>query len=242
MVSDQIVPLKTSTEQDPIHHISVSDYPSVFSGNQFIINTDRFILNTKSDKILFHSGNGFHVSTLSNLTFDVQKDRIEFIGRDKLSEVVNDERKNINGMKSTWVAKDMNVDVYGSINELSYGSINLVSSDKISLQSPGIFIGTDADTDHPMVFGDVLVELLNTLINVYIKNSSQFGHVASSPVVLNENVITELTEIQKKLNMILSRSNFVGGPPIDFKTGNINQSRKNKPNTKIPISRIPIHK
>src|ERR1019366_2264410 len=66
MVEDQTIPLLYSTKDNSdIHTTSIMDFPSSLDGNQIIINTDRFVVNTKIDEIMLFSSNGIH-NTMSN--------------------------------------------------------------------------------------------------------------------------------------------------------------------------------
>jgi hypothetical protein len=74
MVTDQIVPLEYATAKSKIHGASVEDFPNRLTGNQIIINTDRFVLNTKKDKIMGHSLMGIHWTTNKDFTIDADRD------------------------------------------------------------------------------------------------------------------------------------------------------------------------
>jgi hypothetical protein len=71
--SDQVVPLKFATESNRAHKASVKDFPSRLTGNQIVINSNRIVLNAKTDKILGNSAAGIHFTTNADFTVDAGK-------------------------------------------------------------------------------------------------------------------------------------------------------------------------
>ena len=226
MVSDQIVPLKPSTTSDNLIHIrSVSDYPSVFSGNQLIFNSDRIILNSKFDKILVHAGNGYHVTTLKDSTLDVQRDYVSIVGRDKAFEILRDYEENVGSNKTVWAGSD--ITTYSRTNTKFYTdhTFDIHAGSKISLISSRVFIGSAVDQSEHLVLGDTLVSILNDLIDALTVPAIHVQTMAG-PGFLDGGVRVKLEEVRSKLHEVLSKSNFV--------------AKENETPTKVK-DRKPIH-
>ena len=76
MVTDQRVNLSPATKNNStIHHKSVRT-PPPYTGNQIFVNTDRIVLNSKTDRIFMYSAAGNHVITLKDATLDAERDYI----------------------------------------------------------------------------------------------------------------------------------------------------------------------
>lgn len=160
MVTDQIVPLSYATEKSGIHKVSVADFPNRLIGNQIIINTDRFVINTKTNKILGHSALGIHWTTLQNFSVDADRDHITWTNRDRADRVVRDWRETVGRNKNETALSNM-VRIAGGSQQFSAG-------ESISLVSPKIHIGSSNSTSEPLVLGATLRAFLDQLINILV--------------------------------------------------------------------------
>lgn len=209
MVSDQNVPLKVSTiDNSLIHGRSIPDYPRIFNGNQFIVNTGRLILNSKTDKILIHSAKGFHVTTLLDSTMDVERDNVGIIGRDKAFEILRDSQENVARNKKEWIGVGKSLTVKGDSNSFIGRDLNINVGRKASIISSRVYVGSDHDSSEPMVLGMALVKILQDIINAHI-NAATYVITPSGPGTLDPTIVTKLQKTLSELNTILSRSNFV---------------------------------
>lgn len=142
MVTDQIVPIKLSTLPSKIHTISIHDFPKKFDGNCAFLNSDRVVINTKTDKFLLHSANGVHVTTLKNITLDADVDHI------------------------SWTSNNRNDRVVGNYTE-TIGKIKSVSAmTHINFLSSKIYIGSSQNEDEPLVLGATLQKALQELVEI----------------------------------------------------------------------------
>lgn len=90
MVSDQLVDLIPSTQENSVHYKSIINPPKSFDGNQVVINTDQFLVNTKNSSIFGFSGDGIHWETNADYTVDVGNDYRSFISEDKVITIGGD--------------------------------------------------------------------------------------------------------------------------------------------------------
>jgi len=82
LVSDQIVPLQFATEKNSVHTKSIVNFPSRLDGRQIVINTDRFVINTRANQIMGFSGKGIHWTANEDYTVDSGRDVLKFVIRD----------------------------------------------------------------------------------------------------------------------------------------------------------------
>lgn len=226
MTSNQIIPLNTSTKNAlSIHGKSVPDYPSTYEGNQIVINTSQFIVNTKDRKILFHSAAGIHNTTLNDITFDLGRNMVGFVTGDSKFEILGNEKQNVARQKNIYVGLDYETRVRGNTFVITGRETNIQSGTKVSLISPRIYIGSDVDSSEHMVLGDTLAQLLAEFIDAHL-NGAPHVQTATGPGYLDAKVITALKTVRGKLSRILSNSNFV--------------SRQNE-TPEQPGDRIPVH-
>jgi hypothetical protein len=87
MVSDQAVQLSLSTEKSGVHKASIDDFPARLTGNQIIMNTDRFVVNSKKDKIMGFSYLGIHWTTNRDFTVDADRDYTSKITRNSTLKI-----------------------------------------------------------------------------------------------------------------------------------------------------------
>jgi hypothetical protein len=89
MVTDQQVPLAYATAGNEIHAASAPAFPKKLEGNQIVINTDRFVINTKTKEIIGSSFAGIHWMTLKDNSIDAGQDYLSKIGRNKIIKIGN---------------------------------------------------------------------------------------------------------------------------------------------------------
>lgn len=204
MVSDQVVKLKYSTESSGIHRASIADFPTQLDGNQIVVNTDRFVINTKTDKILGHSALGIHWTTLKDYTVDADQDHRTWTNRNKSDRVVNDSTLTVGRDHTTSTLRDV----------IHIGKRDAVMSGgrRISMLAPKIHIGSPSDTAQPLVLGNELIDCLNALISAILAGPI----VAStgspgSPSPLNPSILVQLNDVRSQFltsKKIVSDDNF----------------------------------
>lgn len=212
LVSDQIISLQPATAQSRIHAASIRNYPTIFDGSQLVLNSDRIILNSKFDKVLCFGAAGVHIESAEDVSISSEKDYISLIKRNKYFEIVGSSRENVGGGKKLWVKGKFLIDVDGGYTLHSKADLDILSSSKISLQAPAIFLGSNNNTTHPSVLGDVLILILKELIAIHMDNAGMHGISAcGSPVTLNKNITDRLQQLASTLSSTLSTSVFIGG-------------------------------
>jgi len=157
MVTDQIVPLKYSTEGSGIHRVSVVDFPTQLDGNQIVINTDRFVVNTKTDKIIGTANAGIHWTTLKDFTVDADRNHITWTNQNRADRVVQNWRETIGGTKDISAKQNM-IQVAGTNHFISAGTM-------LSLQGSKIYVGSTGNAREPLVLGATLRDFLSQLID-----------------------------------------------------------------------------
>ena len=213
MVTDQVIPLLPLTKTlTAMHHRSVRQPPSGYSGNQVVINSDRIVINSKGESIFMYSGNSIHTTTVRDTTADMGGDYISYIGGTKAIEIVADEAQNVGRDSILWYGQDAVKQI--ARNYLVYvgREAHLHSKDKISLVSRKVFVGSINDIREPMVLGKSLVLALVRLIDAHLAPPSGFvsTSIISGPSTLDTTVRDTLNTLRRELEeMILSKDNFV---------------------------------
>lgn len=164
LTTDQIVPIKLSSSDSRIHKISVSDYPKRFDGAGLYLNSDLIVINSRRRAIV-DTSEGIHLTTLSNITLDADKDHISWTNRDRNDRVVRDYRET--------VGRDINRSANGNIIQIANSS-QTFSAKNISFVGEKIYIGTITSSNEPLVLGSTLRQALEQLIQILI----------SEPIVL----------------------------------------------------------
>jgi hypothetical protein len=181
MVSDQIVPLGFATQGNKAHKASISDFPTRLDGNQIVINTDRFVINTKTDRIMGFSLLGVHWTTNQDYTVDA--------GRDHLSTVV----RSVN-----WkIGKDVITKAGGNVQTTVSGYSESTSTERHSLISKKVYVGTKNSEAEPMVCGALLAKFLMAFIDAHLDNASKHVLTPTGFGVLNAPVISALTSLKQ---------------------------------------------
>lgn len=82
LVTDQTVPLTFATQDNVVHMKSmVEKYPAGLQGNQIIVNSNRIVLNAKTDTIMGSSNSGIHWMTNRDFTVDTNRDYLSWVTR-----------------------------------------------------------------------------------------------------------------------------------------------------------------
>ena len=218
MVTDQIVPLTAATvSNQAVHHRSVRNAPSKYSGNQILINSGRVVINSKAEKIFMYSGAGTHLTTLGDTTFDMAGDNRSYVGRTKATEIVADEVQNVGRDSVLWYGRDYARQVSRNYSVYVGQEVHINSRNRMSLVSKKIFVGSVGDTREPMVLGKSLVAALMRFIDAHLDN--QATHV-TSPIVgysmLSAPVVTALQTLRDELEeLILSKDNYVSKQNVE---------------------------
>lgn len=175
LVSSQLVPLTYATATSAVHAKSVKDFPRKLEGNQIVINTDRFVVNTKKDKILGHSLLGIHWTTNNDFTVDADRDYISTITRNTQLTIGQD-----------WLA------TVGGNYEVSAGQ-------RYSMIAPKIYVGVKQDDSQPLVCGELIAEFLGKFLDAFIAAAPSLVLVTSppgSPSALNPSILAKLQQLK----------------------------------------------
>lgn len=215
LVSDQMVPLDLSTKDSAVHKASVPDFPKRLTGNQLIINTGQFVVNTKTEKILGNSFNGIHWTTNKDFTVDADQDYVSTLTRDEkvtvgqnqLYEVGKDATETIGENQSVTVGKNMTFKVGGFFES--------TVSERISLIAPKVYLGTKQSESEPVVLGATLAQFLSDFLDAHISNASKHVITPVGPGVLSPSIVAKLTALKAKVSggasaQINSKVTFTG--------------------------------
>ena len=214
MVTDQVIPLQYSTKSSGIHRVSVADFPTQLDGNQIVINTDRFVVNTKMGKIMGHSMGGIHWTTLQDYTVDADRDHRTWTNRDKADRVQQDSTLIVGRNHTTSALNDV---IY-----IGKRDVVLSGNRRVSILGSKVHIGSVSNTAQPLVLGNELKTFLSDLINAiesFADTWSSTTPTSTSPgsATLPAPLIAKLPLIKAKFaplkskltsNQILSADNF----------------------------------
>jgi len=197
MVSDQIVPIRLSTVDSNIHGVSIEDFPRVFSGNQLIINSDRIIINSKTDKFLLHTARGIHLTTLDDVTIDSDRNHTTWTTADRSDRVGGTWRSTINGDNNSSAGRDF-IAVAGRNHFVHAQNV-------LNLNAGVITLGGASDTSESMVLGMTLRDFLQQLITILVQD----------PIVLvtNRPGSPSTQNPQRKAALTRLASQFLSGGP-----------------------------
>jgi len=189
MVTDQFVGLKYSTLDKPWHTKSIDDFPKKLEGNQIVINTDRFVVNTKTDKIMGHSHLGVHWTTNRDYTTDIGRDKRSWVNRDEFSDVQRD--------LFTYVGRNHRQRVFNN-STVNIGNVYELSAvTRISLTAPQVFLGMQSDRSQPVPLGQLLAAFLTRFIDAHLLNAAQHVITPMGPGALTAPVVQALTQLKQ---------------------------------------------
>lgn len=153
MVSDQEIPFIPATK-DSVYLRSVQGAPQVFGGASITINSNRVILNAKESNILLFSNEGIHVSSFGDATIDSDSSI-------KLTATLDLECKTSRNI-------DFIADEDFTVKAAS--DVSVLSTEKMSLVSKKIFLGSIDNDEEPIVGGTTLAKFLARLILALVGN------------------------------------------------------------------------
>lgn len=210
MVTDQIIPLEYSTKDSKVHAKSIPDFPTKLDKNQIVINTDRLVFNTKTNKMLFHSSNGFHVTSLKNITFDTETDYVSWIGGNRKINIEQNELRNVGQNRNIWVGQNSTTRAGQNVNIVAGNNVTLFGN-SVSIVGGKTYLGSKNNSSQPVVLGETLRLLLIEFINAHLANSGTHVITAMGPGALNPSITSVLSKLLAELQgkTILSRDNFV---------------------------------
>lgn len=183
MASDQTVPLAYSTIDSEVHGASVEDFPKKLDGNQLIINTDRFVVNTKKDKIMGHSFLGIHWTTNKDFTVDTDRDFKSVISRDFQIKVGRD-----------WVST-VERDQLHKVGRTYDGE----AGTRYSIVAPKVYVGLHEGEDEPIAAGALLAKFLEDFIAAFSDSAPALVQITAppgSPSALNPKILAKLLKLK----------------------------------------------
>lgn len=207
MVSDQLVPLKYATKNSGIHAVSVTDFPNQLDGNQYIINSDRFVINTKLDKIIGSSANGIHWMTLKDYTMDADGNHITWTTIDRKDRVVGNWRETVGKVLDISSVSDMTLTAGKTATIQSQAMVNAIA--------PKIHIGSAANEDEPIPLGETLRSFLEQVLEAILTTPLILTTgMPIGPSMMNPEIIAKLEALKEQYlsngtqATILSLNNF----------------------------------
>lgn len=181
MCTDQIVPLKYATESHPVHRASIDTFPTRLDGNEIVINTGRFVVNTKTDKLFGFSKAGIHWTTERDFTVDAGQDYVSRIDRDARVEIRRDMNYTV-WRNTTFVARD--------------GFFQSTAATRHSFISPKVYVGMESDESQPIPAGAALAQFLQAFIDAHIQNAPNHVITPVGPGALSPAVVQALTRLR----------------------------------------------
>lgn len=211
MVSDQDVKIELSTKNTTIHGKSILDFPQKLDGNQIVINTDRYVLNTKIGKILLHSYDGLHLTSAKDVSIDVNRDYFSWISRDSKIDIIGNDQKNVDGSLINWAGKTIVLTSSSDMILTSGTTTTLKGVNSISLLAPKTYIGSMNNTSEPIPLGKALTDFLEAFLDAHIQGASSHVITSMGPGALNPGIIAKLQKLKADLasKKIISDDNFV---------------------------------
>jgi hypothetical protein len=211
IVADQQVPLEFSTQSNrTIHAKSIPDFPNLLDKNQIVVNTDRFVVNTKTDKMLFHSSNGIHFTTNKNFTVDSAGDYWSWIDKDRKIEIRGSNTQNIGKDFKFWVGNDYRLDVRGASTWTTAGRF-AVNAENIRLVAQKIYLGGDRANER-IVLGNQLQSMLVKFLTDLQAAFPKWAMTHVGPAGAGPDVIKAVTKFRiqvQNANKWLSVDNYV---------------------------------
>jgi hypothetical protein len=223
MVSDQIISLAYATAKIPQHTKSIKDFPSRLDGNQIVINTDRFIINTKNDKLMGFSAKGIHWTSVMDFSVDAQRDYLSQLGRDSNIQIGNDSFVKIARNSSIQIGNDEALKIgrnwtiqIGNDESVKIGQnltaqignnwtgtvgnfYEVSAGSRYSMIAPKVYVGLKQNNSQPIPCGASLAQFLQRFLDVFITTAA--AHIAStatpgSPSSLNPTIVAGLNQLK----------------------------------------------
>lgn len=223
MTSDQAVPFAPATIDAGSFLRSAQEPPATFDGAQAIINSDRVVLNAKTNQLMLFSSDTINLNSYNDITLDTDAS-ILFSANNEMAiklggeyTLVSDEDITIAPAKNTKIS----------------------SGENISLLGKNIFIGSLEDDSEPLVGGKTLAEALTKLIEIFT-NAPILATTPSGPAKLSPAVKIQLEtfitqQLKDKTDAVFnSKNNFVSLEneevevvKNDFEDGNVTEVEPN---------------
>jgi hypothetical protein len=206
MVTDQVIPLTFATVNDQTHFRSMEQKPSVLSGRQIVINTDRLVINTRRDRLLVSTFLGTHFSTLQDHTVDAAQNYRSFVGKNRQIEAQQDYLITLGRDYLLKVGRNFRSDVQGKTEQVSSGTHAIVGK--------RVYIGSLSNDEEPLVLGEQLRKLLLEFVDAHLNNAAShvlptvgIGPLAPGTIAALQRVREQL--VAAKAAPFESRDNFV---------------------------------
>jgi hypothetical protein len=179
LTEDLTVPLELSTVESDIHLFSVEEQPEEYGGSQIVMNTDRILMNTKTNEIQAFAKKSINFTTEKYFTVDAAQEIR---------------------------TKTLTLQYHENANEEHVTEENFtVSADgQVAFNTPTIYLGEDGNEDEPVVLGQTLFDLLDQLLQALQQETHPTPTGPSGPPI-NQ---AQYAQIQSQLQTILSQRNF----------------------------------
>lgn len=183
IVSDQIVPLKYSTDTASNHAKSIHNLPKRLEGSQIVINTNRIVFNAKNDTIMGFAKSGVHWTSGQDFTVDSDKNYESTITNDEIIEIGNDQKQTV-----------------GNDSIFKIGNIyDITTGKRASIVAPKVYIGLHEGDDEPISCGAMLADFLEKFLDAFIQNAPGIALITAapgSPSPLNPKILTALNRLK----------------------------------------------
>lgn len=183
LAEDQKFDLLPATRNMSSHYFSVENPPPQFDGKQIIANTDRIILNTKVNQIMTFSKDSTHMLSEKDFTWDIERDVITKVVRDRYHETDRDftrlTKGNHKGFTRGYRRIYVNADEFHSVGQsfviqvpqsflVTQGGTPAGSGGSVTRDSgaepPEVPSSPRFDTDEPHALGWSLADFLRRMI------------------------------------------------------------------------------
>lgn len=183
LAEDQKFELLPATREMSSHYFSVEEPPEEFKGKQIIANTDRIILNTKVNQIMTFSKDSTHMLSNKDFTWDIERDVITKVVRDRYHETDRDFTRLTKGNYKDFIRGYrriyVNADEFHSVGSsfvvqvpqsflVTQGGTPAGSDGSVSRDSgaepPEVPSSPGFDSDEPHVLGWSLADFLKRMI------------------------------------------------------------------------------
>jgi hypothetical protein len=196
LVSDQIVPLKLATAPSKTHLVSVSDFPMRLDGNQIIINSDRFIVNAKTDRIAGFAKKGIHWVSGKDFTVDCEANYLSTINGNSQIKINQNRTTSVVGKSTTTIGDSQTTDIKKNSVMMIGGYFKATASDRYSVVSPKVFIGTTQNEAEPIPLGATLAAFLSAFLDAHLEGAGTYVMTSVGPGILSPGVVANLVKLK----------------------------------------------
>lgn len=192
MVADKTVPLTFATIDAETHFRSMDEKPTTLKGNQIVVNTNRFVLNTKGGKLLISTFLGTHFTTLQDHTVDTEKNYKSF---SLLNREIQTGKKCLITVGTDYLLK-----VGGDKISIINGKTVHDTVGTHAIRAGKFFLGTLSDESQPLVLGEELRELLLQFVNAHLDNAASHTLPTIGIGPLSPGTVKALLAVKAKLS------------------------------------------